>query len=681
MSKVLVVAEKPSVAMDIAKVLNCHNKSNGYVENDKYIITWAIGHLAGLKDPSEYNQIWSKWSFQDLPIIPEEFQIKVLERTKEQFNVIKKLINRSDIEYLINAGDAGREGLLIQNWIYRLAGNKKPVKLLWISSYTDDSIRNGFKNLKDNKEFLQLQDAAESRAIIDWIIGMNYSRAYSIKKAENKITLSIGRCQTPILNLIVKRDQEIDKFQPVPYYQIQVVFIKDNQSFKGIYSEDGKRAADINSFDAANNILSNLNKAEVLELREETKKISAPLLYDLTTLQQVMDNKYGYSASQTLNIAQALYEKHKILSYPRTSSRYLSTDIQSEIKRHLNCVNFGDFSPLVEGISYRKNMKAYFNDKKVTDHHALIPNLNSNMKNIYFELSREEKNVFDEVVLSLVAIFYPDYEYKSTTLISQSGDKLFLSRGKVELEPGWRRVRQDKGQEVDSDDESVLPVLKEGDNLNIETSKVLSKITRPPNRYTEASILGEMKKYGVGTQATRNEIINKLLVRKYCVKNEKKISSTSLGRQLIDSIDFNVKSIELTAELENKLEAIEEGKLSRDMVLNDVCVNLKKNINNIGLSESKIDIDDKSEKLICPLCKTGHIFKNSKAYSCSNWRNGCKFTIWSQVAGKKLTDNLIKQLLTKGKTGYLKGFTSTKGKKFDAYLIYKDGKLDFEFKD
>lgn len=686
MSKILVIAEKPSVARDIAKVLNCNKRSNGYIEGDKHIITWALGHLVGLKEPGEYKEEWKRWSLTELPIIPERYGLKVLENTKDQFKVVKSLINRSDIDYIINAGDAGREGILIQNWIYTLSGNKKPIKLLWISSQTDEAIKKGFNNLKDNKDFLLLQDAAEVRAIIDWVIGMSYTRAYTLKKGDGgKIILSIGRCQTPVLNLIVQRDYEIENFKPVPYYQIEAIFNKDGTTYKGFYTEDRKKNAAIESKDAAENILNKVTSSgKVVELKEERKKIAAPLLYDLTTLQQVMDKRYGYSASETLKIAQALYEKHKILSYPRTSARYLSKDIFGEIKEHLECVKFDKFGKFIDGVSSIDSAKDYFNDKKVTDHHALIPTINKDIKNIYSTLSQEERNVFDEVVLSLIAIFYPEYEYTSTSLITEAEGYLFLTRGKVEKSKGWKAVKQDTEEENNDEENSLIPDLKENENVILENKELLSKTTKPKSRYTEATILGEMGKYNIGTQATRNDIIDKLKIRKYCDKDKKKLISTKLGRSLIAAIDNEeVKSIELTSDIENKLSMIEEGKITRTEVLNDIYSSLRKNIEIIKNSENVIkkeDVQDSKEKLICPLCKEGHIFKNSKAYSCSNWKNGCKFTVWSEIAGKTITENMVKMLVTKGKTSFLKGFKSKKGTSFDAYLVFKDNKVDFQFK-
>lgn len=686
MSKVLVVAEKPSVARDIAKVLNCNKKSNGYIEGDKYIITWALGHLVGLKEPGEYKEEWKRWSLEELPIIPEKYGLKVLENTKDQFKVVKTLINRADVDYIINAGDAGREGLLIQNWIYTLSGNKKPIKLLWISSQTDEAIKKGFNNLKDNKDFLLLQDAAEVRAIIDWVMGMSYTRAYTLKKGDGgKIILSIGRCQTPVLNLIVQRDYEIENFKPVPYYQIEATFSKGDAAYKGFYTEDNKKAAVIESEDAAEEILNKISSsAKVIEVKEERKKVAAPLLYDLTTLQQVMDKRYGYSASETLKIAQALYEKHKILSYPRTSSRYLSKDIFGEIREHLECIKFDKFEKFIDGISNIDSAKGYFNDNKVTDHHALIPTINKDIKNIYSTLNQEEKNVFDEIILSLIAIFYPEYEYTSTSLITEAEGYLFLTRGKVEKSKGWKIIKQDIEDENKEEENSSIPDLKECDTVLIDNKELLSKMTKPKSRYTEASILDEMKKYNIGTQATRNDIIDKLKIRKYCDKDKKKLISTKLGRSLIAAIDNEeVKSIELTSDIENKLSMIEEGKMTRTEVLNLIYSSVRKNVEIIKQSENiirKEDVQDQKEKLICPLCKEGYIFKNSKAYSCSNWKNGCKFTVWREIAGKDITENMVKMLITKGKTNLIKGFKSKKNTSFDAYLVFKNNKIDFQFK-
>lgn len=392
MGKILVIAEKPSVGNDIAKVLGCSEKKDGYIEGSEYIVTWALGHLIGLKYPEEHEERFKSWKLEDLPFqFPISESLKVLPDTSKQFNTIKKLIHRNDVDSLINAGDAGREGYLIQEWIYRMAGNNKPVKVLWASSVTDEALRKAFADLKENREFSSLLDEAEARAEGDHLLGINYSRALTLTKASGTV-LSYGRCQTPLLNLVIQRDLEIENFKPEPYYQVEASYRK---GFKGILISEDKKRLDFKERVAAEKVLADCagKEAEVVEYTTEDKSKKPPLLYDLATLQKAMGAAYGFTPDYTLSIAQSLYEKHKILSYPRTDSQYLSNDLYHEIKDHVLSCNFGIFRQFIDSIDLDslKAEKRYFNDLKVTDHHALIPTINPETEHIYSGLAPDEK--------------------------------------------------------------------------------------------------------------------------------------------------------------------------------------------------------------------------------------------------------------------------------------------------
>ena len=431
MGKVLVIAEKPDAGRNMAKVLKCDNCKDGYIENEKYIVTWAVGHLIGLKMPEEHNPALKEWKMSTLPLIFDiDDSLKVLPDTKKQFEIVKKLIHRPDVDYLINAGDAGREGYLIQSWIYRYAGNRKPVKILWANSLTDEALRHAFANLKEEDiYFKNLLQEAEARAEADYLLGMNYSRVLTLTKSRD-ITLSYGRCQTPLLYLIVKRDQEIEQFVPENFYQLKIEYAA---GFSGsCVSEDGKvfNISDPKEAELYCQQCSGKN-AQVVSFEREDKKKKAPLLFSLADLQKEMGKKYKYSPDHTLEILQVLYEKYKIVSYPRTDSSYLTLDLYNEITEHIKSCNFGKFAAAIEKIdltSIRAD-KSYFNDAKVTDHHALIPTINDTTKDKYDSLSVDEKNVFDAIVYRFLAIFYPPYEYGSTTLVTRIDDLYFRSRG------------------------------------------------------------------------------------------------------------------------------------------------------------------------------------------------------------------------------------------------------------
>lgn len=687
MGKILVIAEKPAAGSTMAKLLGCIQKKDGYIEGNEYIVTWAIGHLIGLKYPEEHQEKYKVWKLEDLPFSFDiKDSLKILPGTSNQFGIIKNLINRNDIDMLINAGDAGREGYLIQSWIYRLAGNRKPIKVLWASSLTDEALRKAFTNLKDNKEFQGLLMEAEARAEGDHKLGINYSRALTLLKAGERTSLSYGRCQTPLLNLIVLRDCEIANFKPKEYYNVENTYIK---GFKGILINEEKKKANLVDQQAAKEILIKCQGASgtVVTYEREDKENKAPLLLDLATLQKKMGASYGFTMDYTLELAQQLYEKRKILSYPRTDSRFLSTDLRHEIKDHLNCCSFGIFKEMIEQISETEiasdGISQYFNDKKVTDHHALIPTIHNNTASVYTKLSVDEKKVFDAIVLSFIAIFYPAYQYSSTEIIVEVNGNKFMSIGKTIRKLGYKSIYngEENADEGASDkDKQVLPELEIGTSIKIDAQSILKGVTKPPNRYTVSTIVSLMEKYTIGTSATRAEIAKKLQnPKREFIKLEKgKYYATDLGKQYIEVLPEKLKAPLLTMQFEEKLHLINQGVLTKDAFLTSLDAEIRATIGELQqCSGERLNAPERANTS-CPVCGKGNVVITSKVCFCSEQKNGCTLAVFRTIAGKKLTDSQIKQLLTNGKTGKIKGFTGKKGE-FEASLILENGTVKFYF--
>lgn len=674
MGKILVITEKPSVGKDCADYLECKEKHKGYIEGDKYIVSWALGHLISLKDPEEYNPDWKIWDINKLPIIPENFDLKILKDTKEQFEIVKKLINRKDVTSLVNAGDSAREGELIQRYIYNMAGNTKPIKRLWISSTTRAAIAEGFANLRDSSEFDSLYESALARSHIDWLYGMNYTRAFTKKFGNGKVVLSTGRCQTPLLKLVVDRDKEIDTFVPTPYYEIQ----GDFKDYQGKYI-NAKGTSKIETKEEAERIISLIKNKEglVTDVTEEKKSVVAPQLYNLNSLSQKMNSKYGFSAQKTLDVLQRLYEIHKIATYPRASAKVMSNSIFDEFKTNINYINFGEFSKYVPELNITKS-KRFVDDTKIEDHHAIIPDFkNPNISSIYKKLNTDEKKVFDELIKSVLAAFMPNYEYNSTTINTNVNGYNFITKGKQVVKLGWKTLYND---EKDFDEvDNITTKVNKGDRKKLIKSTILSKMTKPKSRYTEAELLKAMAKYGIGTSATMSSLIETLKKRKYVSEKGKALISTPLGKEFISIIPIeDIKSVELTSDLENDLEQIVEGKVKRKDLEQKVIKVIKNNINKIkDLKTSMENINTEISIGKCPKCGKP-IFKNSKGYGCSGYKDGCNFFI-GEICGKKLTESQIKTLLAKGETNIIKGFKSKKGTSFDAKLKLENGSIKFDF--
>lgn len=676
MGKILVVAEKPSAGKDMARVLECGDSKNGYIEGADYIVTWAVGHLIGLKMPEEHDAKLKEWRMESLPIIFDiKDSLKVLPDTKGQFDIVKSLIHRPDVDYIINAGDAGREGYLIQSWIYRYAGCKKPVKILWANSLTDEALRKAFANLKDEDVFFKnLLQEAEARAEADYLLGMNYSRAMTLTKSRD-ITLSYGRCQTPLLNLIVQRDLEIENFVPKPYYQLQA----DYQGFKGICIGEDEKPQIFEKREEAEEILKYCKgkKAIVISCEAENKKKKAPLLFSLAELQKEMGKKFKYTPDETLETAQRLYETYKMISYPRTDSCYLSMDLYNEIDRHIRSCDFGKFHTAVEKINMSgiQADKSYFNDAKVTDHHAMIPTINNSMEREYEKLGEKERNVFEAVVYRFLAVFYPPYEYCSTTLITASENIKFKSQGISVINPGYRVLLQGDKEET-KEEEQHVPFLEKGSEVEIQELELLSRKTMAPSRYSIESIITLMQKYHIGTSATMAEIIKKLQnPKRQSIVLEKGIyRSTSFGRKYISVVPEKLKSPELTKEIEEKLFQIGEGHLTKEIFLKEITDQIRSYIASVkGESNPVLEQEPVG---ICPAC--GNKVRDSRFYyACEK---GC-FRLGKTICGKNISRKIAEDILKTGKTGIIKGFIGKTGRSFDARLIYRkgSGNIEFEF--
>ena len=645
MGKTLVVAEKPSVGKDIARFLNCSIKKNGYIEGDAYVVTWAVGHLVGLKDASEHDESYKKWELDPLPFdFDLRDSLKVLEKTRAQFAVVKSLIHRSDIDMLINAGDAGREGYLLQEWIYRLCGNKLRKKVLWASSFTDEALRKAFSNLKDPSDFTSLLNEAEARAEGDWRLGINYSRALTLTIGNNH-RLIYGRCQTILLNQIVLRDLAIENFTPTPYYNIKANY---TQGFSGTLIGDDKKSISLPNEADANSIIGALKflpAPTVISCETKDKETLPPLLYNLAALQKDMGAKYGFTPDKTLSLAQSLYEKHKMLSYPRTDSRAISTDIANEISNHLNALyRIPEYKPYLTtlislfGGSKPKLSTRYVNDHKVTDHYAIIPTDLKTMGTEYQTLTNDEKKVFDAVTRSFLAMFYPNYKYKATTIIAKTGEYSFISKGKVTIDNGFKDVfESDDTDDKDDADTELLPSLNKGDSVSVDNYERLDKMTKPPARFTDKSIIALMEKNNIGTSATRAEIIKKLQNEKepYLKREKGKYISTQLGRDYITILPEELKELAVTQRFEDALRAINEGTMTKEEFLQDLKEEQIHYIRLFKATGPKLEKGTSSggsgkdnDKLICPMCG-GKVRITSKGFFCTS--ESCNFALFPSM--------------------------------------------------
>lgn len=615
MKKSLIIAEKPSVGRDIARVLGCHKNNQSFIEGDKYIVTWALGHLVTLADPEAYDKRYATWKLDDLPIIPGKMKLIVMKGSGKQFATIKKLIGRGDVNDIIIATDAGREGELVARWILEKAHSKKPIKRLWISSVTDKAIREGFKNLRDGRAYNNLFRAAEARAEADWIVGINASRALTTKY---NAQLSCGRVQTPTLAMIASRDAEIQSFKPKKYYGLTAVTHGNKLTW-----QDGKGQNRSFSKEKVEELLKTLKgkSLEVIDIKKTKKKQYAPHLYDLTTLQQEAHQRYGYSAKKTLSIMQSLYETHKVLTYPRTDSKHLTSDMRSTLRERVEACGVGDMRPyafkLLKGDLHVG--KSVIDDSKVSDHHAIVPTEVSPFIN---SLETDERKIYEMVVKRFLAVFHAPYEYEQTLVTARAEGQDFTMKGKVVLQDGWKTLyKGDSTNHEEGSDDQTLPKIKTGDVIDVKIYKMTSGETTPPPRFNEGTLLKAMEnpaKYlehkekklqkilgetgGIGTVATRAEIIEKLFKSFLVETDGKDIKVTSKGKQLLELVPEPLKSPDLTAQWEMRLNAIAGGREQKGEFVHEMRDFTKRAVKNIASSAKTFKHDNVTREK-CPECE------------------------------------------------------------------------------
>ncbi|HFJ9447550.1 MULTISPECIES: DNA topoisomerase III [Bacillus cereus group] len=627
MSKSVVIAEKPSVARDIARVLKCDKKGNGYLEGSKYIVTWALGHLVTLADPESYDVKYKKWNLEDLPMLPERLKLTVIKQTGKQFNAVKSQLLRKDVTEIIVATDAGREGELVARWIIDKVRVNKPIKRLWISSVTDKAIKDGFANLKPGKAYDNLYSSAVARSEADWYIGLNATRALTTRF---NAQLNCGRVQTPTVAMIANREDEIKNFKAQTYYGIEA---QTTNQLKLTWQDANGNSRNFNK-EKIDGIVKGLDKhnATVVEIDKKQKKSFSPGLYDLTELQRDANKKFGYSAKETLNIMQKLYEQHKVLTYPRTDSRYISSDIVGTLPERLKACGVGEYRSLAHKVLQKpiKANKSFVDDSKVSDHHAIIPT--EGYVN-FSAFTDKERKIYDLVVKRFLAVLFPAFEYEQLTLRTKVGNETFIARGKTILHAGWKEVYENRFEDDDVTDdvkEQLLPRIEKGDTLTVKLIMQTSGQTKAPARFNEATLLSAMEnptKYmdtqnkqladtlkstgGLGTVATRADIIDKLFNSFLIEKRGKDIHITSKGRQLLDLVPEELKSPTLTGEWEQKLEAIAKGKLKKEVFISEMKNYTKEIVSEIKSSDKKYKHDNISTKS-CPDCGKPMLEVNGK---------------------------------------------------------------------
>ena len=712
MRMIVVVAEKPSVGRDIARVIGCREKGEGFLKGDNYLVTWAVGHLVTLCEPDEIDEKYKKWRMDDLPILPDTIPTKVISKTKSQFSIVKKLINDKDTEKLICATDAGREGELIFRLIYGQAKCVKPVDRLWISSMTDEAIREGFATLKPAQEYDGLYRSATCRAEADWLVGMNASRAFTLRF---DALLSIGRVQTPTLAILVKRWHEIADFKPEEYYTVTANFQEQAASGAaardqaasddagsgggqsaspagtGDYTgqwfdpqvEDEKKAARISTKEKADEIVRAVKgqQAQVKSVTSEPKKELPPQLYDLTSLQRDANRKLGFTADKTLRIAQELYEKWKAITYPRTDSRYLPMDMIPRTKLTLQKLP-GAYQPLVENIPYKDGgklpiSKRLFDNEKISDHHAIIPTPQTAPLD---KLPTDAQKLFDMIARRLIAAFYPAHEYDAIKVITEANGHAFKSTGKAVRVNGWKDVYPS-----DKEEDDLLPPLKEGDERTVTKAAVKKEATKPPPPHTDASLLAamenagrdlddeklreQMKGSGLGTPATRAAIIERLIQVGYATRKGRAIHATEKGVSLIAIAPEEIASPETTGKWELALDEIAKNQRDTERFMQGIRKLTVFLINYARDTKTEANFPEEmrrgkkgagKKKTVgakavagakCPLCGKD-VIENTKAFGCSAWREGCHFTLWKdglkRGGGPVLTEKLVTLILEKG---------------------------------
>lgn len=693
--KKLVISEKPSVAADIARVLGRAKKCDDYYENDEYVIASALGHLVELNMPADIDKKYARWSLSNLPIIPEKFKLKPIEKTKAKLAALKKLLSRKDIDGVINACDAGREGELIFTYIYEITKCKLPRQRLWVSSMTPSSILEAFSNLKSQEEMESLQDAARCRSESDWLVGINGTRAITSRMygSRGKSLASVGRVQTPTLAMIVEREHEIQNFKPTRYWKITAEFEIENGKYEGVYQRPDFKQKDKDANDKADRIWSHadaervLNEvragggAKVSDKKTQSKQI-APRLYDLTTLQREANNKYSFPANKTLSIAQSLYEKHKMITYPRTDSRALPDDYRGVVVRTMESMAepYRRFAQKAVDEGYvKKAGKRIFDSNQVSDHFALMPTDVSGKK-----LTDDEAKIYDMIARRFVAAFYPEAVFDVTTRISAVGSNIFKTEGKVLRSAGWLDVYNKET----SDKEILPPLADEKERAKMLEAHLKEESTKPPARYTEATLLSAMegagkllddeeladamKDKGLGTPATRAQIIENLIAHKLVERERRDLVPTARAESLIRFLDAlaidALTSPSMTGEWEQKLRLIERKQLSRKTFMDGICamttqiVDKARNFVEEEVESHEVDIPNPIDG--SKLIETFRAYKSKDG----------KFIIYKTIGNRKISEEEVRELVTKGKVGPLEGFKSKMGRPYTATL-----KLDENF--
>ncbi len=713
MPKTLVIAEKPSVGRDLARVLPGNfTKHEGFLEAEDHIVTWAVGHLVQLAEPETYDDRFKKWRMADLPIVPDDFRLEVRdERSRKQLSVIQKLLKNPEVDLVINACDAGREGELIFAWLYEKAKAKKPVQRLWLQSMTTAAIKRAFGDLRPSEELAKLEQAARSRSEADWIVGMNATRAATIRlRSSFDGAVSLGRVQTPTLAILARREEEIRAFKPEPYWLVDAAFAtqtgEPGRRYAGRYHAGSKPR--LGSVEEAEAIVAAVSgqTGEITRLERSTKRERSPLLYDLTSLQREANTRFGFSARRTLAAAQRLYEEHKALTYPRTNSRFLPSDMVADIKPTAEMVGrqpaYARAAAFVGALDLLP-LGRVINDAKVTDHHAIIP---TRSEHVVDKMSDDDKRIFDLVARRFLAVFHPEAVFENTRLDTTVAGHVFRTSGRVLLEPGWRGVygegfeepRTGSAEEEDTA-EQQLPKLAQGEGVDTEKVGAERKETKPPRRYSDASLLGAMetagklvdddelreamKDSGIGTPATRAAIIERLIDVGYIEREGRALVCTEKGLNVVRLLDGHpLTSPGLTGDWENRLSRIELGEDSREGFMRDIASFADETVRVLDAKLKDVRIP-RANLGPCRVCGCD-IVENRKGYSCwSREDPGCGFVIWKSKAGKNLPAVVVRELIATGRTEKpVTGFKGRSGKSFRARLALMqtpEGKWRVEF--
>ncbi len=712
MAKTLVIAEKPSVGRDLSRVLpGPWAKHEGYLEGPDHVLTWAVGHLVQLAEPDEYDPRYKKWRMADLPIVPDRFKLVVRdERSKKQMSVVTQELKRDDVDHVVNACDAGREGELIFAYLYEKAGSKKPVQRLWLSSMTKSAMTSAFENLRPADDYASLEAAARSRSEADWIVGMNSTRAATIRlRSSFDGAVSLGRVQTPTLAIIARREEEIRAFVPEPYWLVDATFEATGDRVYGGRYHAGAQPR-LKTAEEATAIVEAVRDRQgtITKLEKTTRKERAPLLYDLTSLQREANTRFGFSARRTLAAAQRCYEEHKVLTYPRTSSRYLTTDMVAEIKPTVEHVaanrDYADGAKYVLGLDLLP-LSRVVDDTKVGDHHAIIP---TNSPQTIDKLSDDDRRIYDLVTRRFLAVFHPEAVFENTRVETTVAEHIFRTRGRILVVPGWRGVYGEQaeaggdGRSDDEDDEGgpqQLPRLERDETVDTRTVEALEKETKPPRRYSDASLLGAMeaagkdlddeelreamKDSGIGTPATRAAIIERLIDVGYVERDARALVATEKGLSVIRLLgEHALTSPGLTGEWERRLSLIERGEDSRPKFMGDIEKFAEATVQELDAKLKDVRIP-RANLGPCPVCGND-IQENRKGFSCwSREDPGCGFVIWKNKAGKTLPAAVARELIATGRTERpVTGFKGRSGRSFRARLALQqgeDGKWRVEF--